>query len=129
MAVVCGAGSPSLLVARCKAKGFSSFKLPCLISARVYLALKMKLFPISLCTSREAVGGFQGSACGRGFRRSCRLTLSWGGEEFEKVMGVLVFTRAGFFSVVAYGASVSYVGELGGWEERLWVGGNVLSYT
>ena len=44
--------------------------------------------------------------------------------------GVLVFTKAGFFfSFVAYVAYVSYVGELCGWEERLWVGGNVISYV
>ena len=120
-------GPHPLLVARCKAKGFSSWKITCLISETIYIDLEVKLFLISLCTSSEAVGGFQGSACERAFRRSCPLTLRWGSEEFGKVMGVLVFPKAFFISFVAYVVYVSYVGELWGWEERQWVGGNVLS--
>ena len=112
MALVCGGGSTSLLVARCKAKGFSSLKITCLNSETIYIDLEMKLFLMSLCTSREAVGGFQGSACDRALRRSCPLTLRWGSEEFGKVMGVLVFPKAFFISFVAYVVYVSYVGEL-----------------
>ena len=112
MALVCGGGSTCLLVARCKAKGFSSLEIPCLYSETIYIDLEMKLFLISLCTSREAVGRFQGSACDRALRRSCPLTLRWGSEEFGKVMGVLVFPKAFFISFVAYVVYVSYVGEL-----------------
>lgn len=78
-------------------KVLSSLKFTCLISETLYIDSEVKPLLISWCTGREAVGGFQGSAYARAFRRSCPLTVRWGSEEFEKMMGVLVFTKAVIF--------------------------------